>query len=618
MGDFVTSILKKVLSLPTELIFINDIDNIFTYSEVLNRLNELSYKVSNYICPIAFRIEYELEIKPFLIRYPGSKYIVRCSSSPYLLEDIAEHSDIMKISFNDLYPNLNNECLHDLPVIYLDELLDITRTYFEHKNKEQTLNFLLEKIYLIDLSSLNSKEAFIGRILNIHSREIEFNPATKNLLREYANKYLPIEEDLFSKRIFNIWLKKMWDDYVLNQDDKIDFHHSQLTEQLRLYFINHNIEPCKVDKARWEEIDLREGVYYDHEEQKRSDVDNILKRLDLALNDPISEINWSEMIRSVSMAYNNILDYRSISDKQYLTIEEKFNHKFQDYLDSYFTGLSSKSSVKKPYTVSQILNFMQFQSNNDAKQALIIIDGLNYWQWYIIETLLKKEAKYEISTDVCFSWIPSITSLSRQAIFKGAKPDIEYNQNPKNEEKNWNNFWLSQGIPGSDIKYFKFEFQTKIEDFFFGNSKFLAFVTNDIDDIMHSALQGNNDLYNSTLSWLENSLFMKLLAKLKNDGYLIYVGSDHGNIEATGWRKLKGYEKFGTSKSRSRRHLEYANRSLLNKFLDQNPELSSSMGTEDNLAYLKNKLAFESEGKKIVTHGGSHFWEVLTPFIRIK
>ncbi|MDP8267258.1 MAG: BREX-3 system phosphatase PglZ [Candidatus Tenebribacter davisii] len=618
MSNFVNSIINKIRYLPFQLIFIIDKDNIFKYPEISEKFDELAYRISDYQKAICFRIEYELEVKPFLLKFPESKYLVRCSSNPILLEDIGNRSDIVMIGFHDLFPYLDNECLRDIPIDELDRLLSLSENLFIKKNKDQTISFLLEKLYLIDLDSLNSQEAFIARMLNIHSRQLELNPSSKNLLRDYANKYLPKDKELFSKKIFDVWIKRLWVNYVINEDDKIDFIHPQLFDSLRLYFINHNIEPCEVSKDRWAEIRLREGVYYDHEEQKRLEVKSILKKLEIDLSNSLSDTNWNEMIRFMSIAYNNILNSRDILDKDYYSIEEKLNQKFQSYLVSNYKGLTSKSPFRKPYTMSQILSFIHYQSSIDSKQAVIVIDGLNYWQWYSIEQVLNQESDFEISTDICFSFIPSITSLSRQAIFKGDKPDIDFNQNPKNEENNWKQFWISKGFSVSDTKYFKIDYETKCDDLHFGNSRFLAFVTNDIDDMMHSVKRGNKGLYDSTMSWINESCFVKLLSKLKKNGYSIFIGSDHGSIEAKGWRNLKVNEKFGTSRSRSRRHLEYANRSLLNKFLIQNPELVDYLVIENNMAYLKNKLAFALNGQRIVTHGGSHFWEVLTPFVRIK
>lgn len=43
--------------------------------------------------------------------------------------------------------------------------------------------------------------------------------------------------------------------------------------------------------------------------------------------------------------------------------------------------------------------------------------------------------------NICYAWMPSITKLSRQALFRGDMPRDSYVQNPKNESKLWFDYW---------------------------------------------------------------------------------------------------------------------------------------------------------------------------------
>jgi len=55
---------------------------------------------------------------------------------------------------------------------------------------------------------------------------------------------------------------------------------------------------------------------------------------------------------------------------------------------------------------------------------------------------------------------------------------------------------------------------------------------------------------------------------------------------------------------------------LRDGYIEQNRNLE--IGVNGTSIYLKNKDAFEQEGVRVVTHGGSHFFEVLIPFIEIE
>jgi len=94
----------------------------------------------------------------------------------------------------------------------------------------------------------------------------------------------------------------------------------------------------------------------------------------------------------------------------------------------------------------------------------------------------------------------------------------------------------------------------------------------------------------------------------------VYITADHGNIEAKGLKNLSMKEKVGAL-SRGKRHLYFTNEILLQDFLDQNPDLI--LGRKNLSVYLKHQEAFTTENTNVITHGGSHFWEVIVPFISI-
>lgn len=94
--------------------------------------------------------------------------------------------------------------------------------------------------------------------------------------------------------------------------------------------------------------------------------------------------------------------------------------------------------------------------------------------------------------------------------------------------------------------------------------------------------------------------------------------TDHGNVEAEGWRTLSGREKLGTNKSgsRSQRHVEYTDQWLVKEFFNENEEIRDSVVIDEQAIYFTDNRSFSKE-KQLVTHGGSHIFEVLIPFIKL-
>ena len=54
---------------------------------------------------------------------------------------------------------------------------------------------------------------------------------------------------------------------------------------------------------------------------------------------------------------------------------------------------------------------------------------------------------------------------------------------------------------------------------------------------------------------------------------------------------------------------------MFKNFQEQNP--NQKYGLRDTSVFLRDQSAFTNEEKVIVTHGGSHLWEVLIPFVEI-
>ena len=333
-----------------------------------------------------------------------------------------------------------------------------------------------------------------------------------------------------------------------------------------------------------------------------------LKELSVSLDEVLaaSVIDWVRIAKIISKAL-----LASIGTKQLEQVMLKIkdvNDIFQDKLKKDFQSSKNSSAVKRPQIVSKILDYLNFNFKKD-KVALIVVDGLSYWQYQ----LLSKKLNGNLKEQVIYSWIPSITQLSRQAIFRGDTPETDYKQGPINEEKLWKNYWKKAGLNDTQIRY-SYEAKTLTN---LTRITRLAIVYKDLDSHMHHS----NDykmLKYLTLDWLERSEITTVIKELLEQEYKIFLTTDHGNIQAKGWRRLQGKEKLGTNKSNSssQRHLEYSEKWLFDEFINNNPELKDSLVMEDQAVYFKDDLSFSRE-KTLVTHGGAHLLEVLIPFIEI-
>ena len=369
-------------------------------------------------------------------------------------------------------------------------------------------------------------------------------------------------------------------DYLFSTKPLVKLNKNETERFLAVFHSN-------VSKASLFDIgQFREGVQSALQEQKR-DLKGIVQLVSAGLEKAIGTKDFEEV----------------------LTLVNQVNLSLQQSVLAGYKQSINSSYIKRPPVVSRILNYLA-QNYKDQKVALLVIDGMAYWQYLMLKEHLDNSVK--LTEDVIYSWIPSITQLSRQAIFRGGIPDPDYIQNPQNEEKLWRAFWRLGGFAESQLKY---SHDAITDDGLHAVSKFAQVFTG-LDIKMHSS-SDYKDLKDLTRNWINSSNVLNLISRLLSEEFDIFLTADHGNVQAKAWRNLKSAEKLGTAKSgsRSKRHLEYSEGWIADEFIRNNPDLSDSIVREEHAIYFRNDQSFSNS--PIVTHGGSHILEVLVPFIKI-
>jgi biotin operon repressor len=289
------------------------------------------------------------------------------------------------------------------------------------------------------------------------------------------------------------------------------------------------------------------------------------------------------------------------------------NANFQDFIDKRYFSFINSSSVQKPKMVHKILPHLTHAHQRTDKVALLVIDGMTYWQYLILDKTLNNIG---ISTkkDMTLAWLPSITKLSRQAIFRGEAPKTDYRQSPTDENRLWVDYWTSRPAPKRMQDY---EIAYTHGNLTLDNNSCYrqAMVDTNLDEKMH-ALNSNKDLYALTKNWAEE--VAEDIKTIHDQGYQIYITTDHGNVLANPWRALNSQEKtyLYERESRGNRHLIYNNADYLKSFLQSNSDIEESLLVHGEWAVWRNAKSFSN--KDGITHGGAHFLEVVIPFITIK
>lgn len=320
---------------------------------------------------------------------------------------------------------------------------------------------------------------------------------------------------------------------------------------------------------------------------------------------------WFDRVALLGRAMRWAMNWpnKSLSN-QLAHIVSGMNDQFQTYLEGGYESLFSLSPAKRPAIVSRVLDFLRAQPSK--KTALIVLDGMNIWQGQLLAESLSASGLQPIE-GATMAYIPSITAWSRQALFKGGRPDLTTDN--RREGKLFEQYWQASGIQPNQVHYGTFSLATPFDITTLSMTTLrLGLVCNDLDNLMHSAQFGNSQFQQATEHWISNGPIIPLITQLNQLGFSCYITADHGNLEAVGLKNLNIAEKVGAL-SRSKRHIQFSETVLVSTFVEQNPQLS--IGIRGRSVYLRDESAFTTEHQTVITHGGSHLWEVIVPFIKV-
>ncbi len=323
------------------------------------------------------------------------------------------------------------------------------------------------------------------------------------------------------------------------------------------------------------------------------------------------KIDWSEMLGTIDAVSSIFIDaVKAGVESEFESTLSTINNSFQQWLDdNYFLQQNSNHIMRAP-CVNKVLPHIAHRHKATDKVVMIVVDGFAFWQYVILRAALRKE-RITTMDDITLSWLPSITKLSRQAMFRGEVPLQDYNQNPTEESKLWRNYWQSQGVPNWEIQSIYDSDEFAVNE----GVTHLAIVTVEMDEKMHAA-HDFRDLLTLTENWAPR--IAAKIATLKSMGFTIYLTTDHGSKFSHGWRALSQVEKVFLYRdgSRGKRHLIYNDTTEMNNFY-RSAINDVALLKHDNWLCVRGDECFARQSLTAITHGGCSMSEVIIPFIRI-
>jgi hypothetical protein len=293
----------------------------------------------------------------------------------------------------------------------------------------------------------------------------------------------------------------------------------------------------------------------------------------------------------------------------------------------HYAGLIQQPTTKGPVMVHHVPRFLRRRRNaGEAKVALLVFDGLAFDQWVRIrEHLIVRQQPLAFDENTVFAWLPTVTSVSRQALFSGFRPrEFDDSIDHTNKEESWwKAFWRHEGgVASAEVMYRRAlrqveqlnALQTEITD---RKPKVLGLVIDEVDERLHKE-RSKEDVALWIGRWLDTGFVERLFAFLLGEGFSIYVTADHGNVDAVGVGKPN---QGVIAETRGERVRVYRSESLRANSAAAYPSTISLdiAGLPANFMplFAGGRSAFVPDGDRAVVHGGVSVEELIVPFVKV-
>lgn len=630
-----------------------DPDDLLLDERILRSIRESGFEVLPFEDSVAFRTEYEERYRAAWDRgEEGSSNALvlqlRGTDPNTLPWDYVRMGRSVSLSLADLFPKLSYSVIRQIDTEHHEPLfLAHNRHATQPLGEGATKEFILTHIFRISPHLLDSPEDFWRETLRLHYR----GPGLPDLLAKHVAdilgdtplSHLPLAELLSSKSYMLRALQVSWEHFLSHSGIQINrasnaqkpisipFEHPDVRVIVDTLFLEGALQPVDVcgvptDVPKWVKV----GIIEDPNALGNL-VSESVKRITTELpHVDSSHRDWVEMARRLGEV---IWRFNSLSvavaeplNKQVRAMQHAADEKIKDWLFQHFNDLPSLPAAKGPVMVHHVPRYLALRrGDGEDRVALLVFDGLAMDQWIQIrEHLAAHLPGFSTDEGGCFAWLPTLTSVSRQALFSGLKPREFANsiETTSMEPTLWARFWQENGLHKSEIVYQKSLKRTEqlaeLEDALSKPStKVAGIVVDMIDELVHGAMLGKRGIAGQISAWCETGFVEKLFLLLAKHGYQIYLTADHGNVDAEGIGRLS---QGVISELKGERVRTYRNATLadsvpseIDAFRFHNPGLPADFLP----LYACTRGAFIPKGDQIVAHGGISVEELIVPFIKV-
>ncbi len=644
---------QHVLSLitpTTQLCVVFDPHGLVRDPSVCIALESAGYLVVMYTDDLSFRLAYESTYRPLLrqqkalyvlVVVPDGRGVV--GTLPYVL---LHQRATLEVSLERVFPRLHAGTLRQLSSTLYQRLWERARLLSDPLSPTATQQFVLREVYDIDTTRLQRFDDAIALLCRIHESQtllpenvyhvITATPAFQGTHADtLATALIP------PSRFFAL-LQHAWQDaaHAVLPDLippglaklPIAVTHEAVRPYVVSFFQQHLLEPVSITTTidpnwpAWVRAGLREHANApfdsEHIDQLRALVASTVPAADASHTAWIHYADVHARYAAACVAARQAVDNALLLD---------VDSRFRAWLETRYKFLHSISSTN-PAMVHHVTRHMVgvYEQNPQTPVALLVIDGLGLQQWHLIERMLAKQVPEMIITNApVFAWIPTLTNVSRQAIFAG-KPPAQFSKTITSthaEKALWQALWQTASPPPRPAAvaygrgYGLGDAEQDVEGLLNnGTTRVIGMVIDTIDELVHTDILGAFDFTARIQLWMQQGYLATVIGSLLAAGYTIWLTADHGNVECIGTGKLN---EGVLADQRGSRVRIYPNETLRTHAIQEYGSQCSSwhgvqLPPDFRPVLIDGFGAFATQNTRQMSHGGASIAEVIVPFARIR
>lgn len=660
MSSWRDPILAEFIPGVSRLTLVADPDGLLAEEQLALALRQRGFDLIDFDDPVEFRFAYESRYREawdrgeqtelsVILRLPTSDL----ESLPY---DLLKAGRQLSFSLGRIFPDLSYPVLEQMDPSLLDAVYQAQQlTATEPMGDNGTRDFILRAVYRIAPDLISNDVELLRALLRIHYARMKMprDIATRLVTVLSANPDLskwPLQTIVPDAEAFFAFLQERWplylgslssaeelkettfaDELEYQGPELLPFDHPDIRVYIDNLFVEARLQPVEaghldIEPESW----ARSGIHVSTAEDESLRAERLFNRLERELpNEEYRYDDWLVIAQRWAelSAMVHAQNQRALQSRLH-RLGDRINVIFADWLQVHYASLVNLPPAR-PAMLHHVPRLLarNLEREPGRSVALIVADGLSLDQWITVRNQLRQQdPRLVIRESATFAWIPTLTSVSRQAIFAGKSPMYFPNSisATSSEPKLWQSFWEGSGLSRFDTSYARsLGLGDPLEDLERlinpGRTIAAGFVIDTIDTMMHGMQLGSTGMHSAIDLWCQNRYLSKMIGQLLELGFQVWLTSDHGNIEAIG----RGRPSEGAiAESRGERVRTYRAETLRQRVADEFrfaqewPPIGLPPRYYPLIATQRD--AFVREGAAIVGHGGISIEEVIVPLIKFE